>query len=121
MVKTILICDDEQVLRALVRASLAPTGYRILEAGDGDEALTLAREHRPDAILLDMMMPGRSGVDVLEELRRDPELAGTPVLMLTARTQTSDREAAEEAGATRFLEKPFSPRELAAVVAELAA
>lgn len=66
-----------------------------------------------------MMMPGRSGLDVLAELRRDPELATTPVLMLSARTQAADREAAARAGADRFLTKPFSPLELSAIVGEL--
>jgi DNA-binding response OmpR family regulator len=69
--------------------------------------------------VLDMMMPGRSGLDVLSELRADPTLAGTPVLMLTARTQAADREAIVAAGADRFLAKPFSPAELEALVAEL--
>ena len=66
-----------------------------------------------------MMMPDRSGLDVLAELRRDPDLATTPVLMLSARTQTGDREAAAHAGADRFLAKPFSPSELDSIVDEL--
>ena len=66
-----------------------------------------------------MMMPGRSGLDVLAELRRDPVLVTTPVLMLSARTQAGDREAAARAGADRFLAKPFSPSELASIVDEL--
>jgi len=74
---------------------------------------------RPDLILLDMMMPGQSGLEVLAELRRDPELRGIPVLMLTARAQLTDREAAHLAGADRFLAKPFSPLELDGVVKEL--
>lgn len=119
MAPLVLVCDDEEPLRALVRASLAGEGYEVAEAADGDEALALARRRRPDLILLDMMMPRRSGVDVLAELKRDPELAGTPVVMLTARTQLADREAASAAGADRFLAKPFSPTELALVVGEL--
>ncbi len=114
---TVLVCDDEDVLRALVRASL--DGYRVVEARDGDESLLVARGERPDLILLDMMMPGRSGIDVLRDLRADPTLAAIPVVMLTARTQLGDREAAERAGADRFLGKPFSPQELAALVDEL--
>lgn len=116
---TILVGDDEAVLRALVRATLSSAGYDVLEAADGDEALELARSARPDLIVLDLMMPRRSGLEVLRELRADPELAATPVVMLTARTRAADREAAAEAGADRFLAKPFSPRKLARIVADV--
>ena len=116
---TVLICDDEEVLRALVRATLDDGAYRVIEAEDGDQSLELAREVRPDLIVLDMMMPGRSGLDVLREVRSDPELAATPVVMLTARARVSDRDAALTAGADRYLAKPFSPLELISVVEEL--
>ena len=119
MESTILVCDNEEVLRGLVRASLDGNGYRLVEARDGDDSLEQARRLRPDLILLDMMMPGRSGLEVLDELRRDPDLRGIPVVMLTARAQATDREAAARAGADRFLAKPFSPLELARVVEEL--
>jgi two-component system, OmpR family, phosphate regulon response regulator PhoB len=118
-VSKVLVCDDEQVLRALVRATLDGTGHEVVEARDGDEALVQARLHAPDLILLDMMMPGRSGIDVLAELRRDTVLCRTPVVMLSARTQLSDREAAVEAGVDRYMPKPFSPLELAEVVEQL--
>lgn len=118
-VPRILVCDNEDVLRDLVRASLGGNGYDLVEARDGDEALALARDATPDLILLDMMMPGRSGLDVLAELRADPELAETRIVMLTARTQAADREAAAEAGADRFLTKPFSPLQLAALVEDM--
>ncbi len=111
----LLVCDDEDVLRALIRDTLDDR-YVLVEATDGDEALRCARYRRPDLILLDMMMPGRSGLDVLRELRGDRSLAEVPVIMLTARTQAADRQAAEDAGATRFLAKPFSPAELLALV-----
>lgn len=120
MAATVLICDDEDVLRALVRATLDGDGYQLVEARDGDESLELAKRLRPDLILLDMMMPGRTGLEVLRELRADPEPASTRVLMLTARTQPVDRLAAE-ATADRYLAKPFSPFELQRVVAELLA
>jgi len=116
---TVLVCDDEEVLRALVRATLDDGAYRVIEAEDGDQSLELAREARPDLIVLDMMMPGRSGLDVLREVRSDPELAATPVVMLTARARVSDRDAALTAGADRYLAKPFSPLELISVVEEL--
>ena len=119
MDNTILVCDNEEVLRGLVRASLDGNGYVLVEARDGDDALEQARRVRPDLILLDMMMPGRTGLEVLAELRRDPDLRGIPVVMLTARAQVTDREAARRAGADRFLAKPFSPLKLARVVEEL--
>jgi len=119
MTATVLVCDDEDVLRALIRATLNSGNYTIVEARDGDEALEQARQVRPDLIILDMMMPGRTGLDVLGEIRADAELAATPVLMLTARTQAADRDAIAAAGANRFLAKPFSPLELSAAVGEL--
>ena len=119
MSQRVLICDNEEPLRALVRATLEPRGYDIVEARDGDESLEAARRAQPDLIVLDMMMPGRTGLEVLHDLRADPKLASTPVVMLTARTQLADEEAAAEAGADRFLPKPFSPLELDALVAFL--
>ncbi|MGB2951767.1 MAG: response regulator [Gaiellaceae bacterium] len=119
MPPTVLICDNEPALRALARAALSEGGYTIVEARDGDEALELARSNQPDLIVLDMMMPGRTGLDVLAELRREPAFADTPVVMLTARTQAADREAAARAGADVFLGKPFSPLELASLVERL--
>jgi signal transduction histidine kinase len=119
MPASVLVCDNEDVLRALVRAALDERGYEIAEARDGEESLEVARRTKPDLIVLDMLMPARSGLEVLSELRRDPDLATTPVIVLTARAQASDREAALRAEADRFVVKPFSPRELAAVVDEL--
>lgn len=116
---TILVCDDEEVMRALVRAALEHDGYSIVEGLDGEDALDLIRRLRPDLVILDMMMPGRSGLDVLKELRADSELSGTRVLMLTAKAQAEDRVAAERAGADRYLSKPFRLAELATAVAEL--
>lgn len=115
----VLVCDNEEALRALVRGALELGDYEIVEARDGDESVELARSCDPDLIVLDMMMPGRTGLEVLAELRRDAEFAGTPVIVLTARAQASDREAAARFGASRFITKPFSPRELCAAVEEL--
>ena len=119
MTATILICDDEAILRSLVRTTLDDGTHRIVEARDGHESIELARSVRPDLILLDMMMPGRNGIDVLVELRNDAALASIPVVMLTARAQVADREAALAAGAQRFMAKPFSPLELLQAVEEL--
>ena len=115
---TILVCDDEAVLRSLVRASLDGE-YSIIEARDGDEALELAHSGHPDLIVIDMMMPGRTGLEVVAALRSDDDLAETPVIMLTARAQVADRAAAADAGADHYLAKPFSPRELSMLVHEI--
>jgi DNA-binding response OmpR family regulator len=115
----VLVCDNEEPLRALVRGALELGDYEIVEAHDGDESVELARSCDPDLIVLDMMMPGRTGLEVLAELRAEDRFAKTPVIMLTARTQSQDRQAALEAGVSCFLPKPFSPLELASTVEEL--
>jgi CheY-like chemotaxis protein len=115
----VLVCDNEEVLRLLVRAALSAGEYEIVEARNGDESVELARSVDPDLIVLDMMMPGRTGLEVLRELRQEDRFAATPVVMLTARAQEADRTEAATAGANRFLPKPFSPVELASVVEEL--
>ena len=121
MAARVLVCDNEAPLRALVRATLSVGDYEVVEARDGDEALELIRSTRPDVVLLDMMMPGRTGLDVLTELKQDGEASRIPVVMLTARTQASDRAAVADAGADRFLGKPFSPLELISTVEALLA
>jgi two-component system response regulator MtrA len=115
----ILVCDNETALRNLVLGALGHGGYELHAARDGDESLELARELEPDVIVLDMMMPGRTGLQVLEELRREERFRETPVIMLTARAQASDRLAAAEAGVNVFVPKPFSPLELARTVDDL--
>lgn len=117
----VLVCDDEEPLRRLVRAALEDTNCSIAEAANGDEALELARSLGPDLIILDMVMPRRSGLEVVTELRRDPEFAHIPVIFLTARAQITDREAAAQAGVDRFLPKPFSIFELSSLVESLLA
>jgi len=116
---TILICDDQETLRDLVRGALAGNGYTIVEASDGDESLELARTLRPDLVVLDLVMPGLSGHEVLFELRRDPLLSETRVIVCTATSKTMNVHLASELGADRFFEKPFRPTELAAAVSEL--
>ena len=86
---------------------------------DGADAMAKLRALRPDVVILDLMLPGRSGLEILAEMRADPDLAQTPVLMLTARGQERDREAAARAGATRFLAKPFANAEMRAKVRAL--
>lgn len=116
---TILICDDELPLRRLVAATLDGCGHMLFEAEDGGRALDEIRARRPDLVILDVMMPERSGLDVLAEVRADPAVAGTKVVVLTARAQGTDREAALAAGADLFVTKPFHPLELADAVQRL--
>jgi CheY-like chemotaxis protein len=121
MGRTVLVCDDEEPLRLLVRAALEGRGLRIVEARDGDEAVEAARRERPNLMILDLKMPGSDGLEVLSALRGDPGLAATPVLVVTASAHPPNREAALAAGADRFLAKPFSPLELASIVEDLLA
>jgi CheY-like chemotaxis protein len=115
---TILICEDEEPLRELIRAALGDA-YRYVEATDGRSSLDLARELRPDLIVLDVMMPGTSGLDVLSALREEPGTGNTPVVVITAWTHAQQEALA--AGAQRFVSKPFDPDELKAIVDELLA
>jgi CheY-like chemotaxis protein len=115
---TILVCDDDPSLRELVRAVLG-SAYRFVEASDGTEALQLAREARPDLIVLDVMLPGLSGIEVLEEIRTDPELHDLKVVVITAWSHAEVE--AQVAGADRFVSKPFDPDELSRAVEELLA
>jgi DNA-binding response OmpR family regulator len=112
---TILICDDEAPLRELMRAILDDDSYEFEEAADAGEALERAIAVEPDLVLLDVMLPGGSGLDVLRELRARDALADTPVVVVTAWTSSADRRAAIDAGADEFLAKPFDPDELTAV------
>ena len=108
-VKTVLICEDDPNLRTLVRLALGD-GYRFFEAPDGPSGLALAHRIRPDLIVLDLMLPGQSGLEVLAELRRADDIAETPVIVISAWSH-SDVNAIE-AGADRFVAKPFDPDEL---------
>ena len=114
--KTILICEDEPALRELVRASL-DGGYRFAEASDGYVALKLAQELVPDAVILDLMLPGLSGLDVLAGLREDERLRDTRVLVVTAWSESHEDIVA--AGADDFLRKPFDPDVLKAKLENL--
>lgn len=108
----ILIADDEDDVRELVCLNVRRAGYRTVEAADGLAALRLARQERPSLIVLDVMMPGRDGLRVCEELRQDDDLRELPVIMLTARGMAEDRIAGLEKGADDYVAKPFSPKEL---------
>ena len=112
--KMILIVEDESTIRDLIRINLSAAGYAVCEAEDGDEALEKARKHRPDLILLDWMLPGRDGLSVLRQLKSDSNLAHTPVIMLTAKSEESDIVLGLELGADDYITKPFANKVLIA-------
>jgi two-component system, OmpR family, phosphate regulon response regulator PhoB len=116
---TILIVDDEPSILDLVRFTLEDADVRVVEASDGAEALLLARRVKPDLVLLDVQMPRLNGLEVCRQLRLEPALTRTPIVMLTAAGQEADRARGREAGADEYLTKPFSPLALLALVEAL--
>lgn len=112
----ILVVEDENALVTLLRYNLEREGFQVIEAGDGEEALLLAREQRPDLILLDWMLPLLSGIEVCRQLRRLPETRSVPIIMLTARGEEGDKLRGLDSGADDYVTKPFSPSELIARV-----
>jgi CheY-like chemotaxis protein len=113
MPATILLVEDHADIRRLVRMTLEFEPCRILEAANADEGWALATAQRPDLILLDVMMPGRrSGLDLCRALKAEPTLRDVPVVMLSARSAAADLEAGQQAGASAYLVKPFSPMAL---------
>lgn len=117
----VLVVDDEPDVLLLCRLNLQQRGHELLEAADGSTALEIARELHPDVIVLDLMLPGISGYDVLEALQRDAETTNIPVLVLTAKSLRADRERSHGLGASAFLTKPFLPNELCEMVDSLVA
>jgi len=121
----VLVVDDEPDITALVAYHLAKEGYRVTTAANGTDALRSAREERPDLVVLDLMLPGLSGYDILSELRRREETREVGVILLTARKEEPDRIKGLSLGADDYLAKPFSPKELvlrvAAILRRLAA
>jgi DNA-binding response OmpR family regulator len=115
----ILVVDDERQNLDLMEAMLTSSGFDVLLAGGGEEGLRLAREQKPDLILLDLMMPGLSGFEVCARLKTDPQTGGIPVLFVTALSQISDKERALAAGGDDFLTKPYQRAELLARVEAL--
>jgi len=109
-----LIVDDEQAIVDLVRYHLEKEGIICFEAADGDTAFRLAREHRPDLMVLDLMLPGIDGLEICRLLRRDQSTASIAIIMLTAKAEEVDRIVGLEMGADDYMVKPFSPRELVA-------
>lgn len=114
-----LVIDDAPELRLLVDAYLRALGLTVTALASGQHALETARRERPVLIVLDIMLPNVCGLDLCEQIRRDPELAETPVILMSARISPRDRANAELAGASLFLPKPIQPAELAECVARL--
>ncbi|MFF0159485.1 response regulator transcription factor [Streptomyces sp. NPDC005263] len=117
----VLIADDDADIRDLVDFKLTQSGHEVTAVEDGMAALRAVREQLPDLALLDIRMPGMSGLDVCRELRAAAETANIPVIMITARSQEGDVEVGFEAGADDYIIKPFSPRELSSRVTALLA
>lgn len=114
--RTVLVVDDEKSVRLLCRVNLELDGYRVIEAADGLEALRLVREARPDAVVLDIILPELDGWQVLRTMQDDPDLADIPVIILTARVNDEDKLQGLIAGAAEYITKPFSPFTLAHVL-----
>ena len=115
--QTILVVDDEPQIVEVVRDYLKQAGYRVLTARDGQTALTITRHERPDLLVLDLLLPGgMDGLDVCRHIRQDPQVAETPIIMLTARVAETDRLIGLGLGADDYITKPFSPREVVARV-----
>ncbi|NJN16363.1 MAG: response regulator transcription factor [Oscillochloris sp.] len=116
MTRTILVVDDEPAIVQIARDYLDRAGFRVISAGDGNEALRLARNERPALLVLDLMLPAIDGLDITRTLRQDPATRKLPIIMLTARVDETDRLIGLELGADDYITKPFSPRELVARV-----
>ena len=110
--RTILVVDDEPFICRSLTFILRKDNYRVMEARNGEEALAAIREHRPDLVFLDVMMPKINGIQVTEQVRADPELVNVKIILLTARGQESDRELGKTAGAFDYMTKPFSPMKI---------
>ena len=115
----ILVADDDVDIRELVEFKLTTMGHEIVAVGDGAAAIDACMAQKPDLAVLDVMMPGVSGLDAIRAIRAEPSLADLPVILLTARAQESDVETGFDSGADDYITKPFSPRELASRVQAL--
>ncbi|HEY7305233.1 MAG TPA: response regulator [Bryobacteraceae bacterium] len=117
--KTILVAEDRESSRELIRTMLEHCGYSVVEAGNGAEAVLLAREKRPDLVFLDLQMPVKDGFEVTKELRSDPQFQFLPIIALTASAMQGDKERALKNGFTGYLTKPLSLVELRQELARL--
>lgn len=117
----ILVVEDERDIRELITFTLTFAGHKIIQASNGEEAVQLARETRPDLILTDVRMPKMTGYEVCKTLRSVPEFAKTPIVILSAKGQDEEVEQGRDAGATDYIMKPFAPDKLQQRVAEILA
>ena len=117
---TILVVDDIEGIRRLIRGALAGLVGTVHEAATGTDALALAREHRPDLVFLDLALPDMTGVEILRSLQADPGTAGIPVVIVTALGTSDMARQARDAGAKALVEKPFRPAQLRTIVSDLA-
>jgi len=113
---TILVIDDEPDIREVMRFALESSDFRVMEAGHADEARKLLGSENPDLILLDWMLPGRSGLELAQQLKQSPKTKSIPVIMVSARGEEEDRVKGLDTGADDYIAKPFSPREMVARV-----
>jgi DNA-binding response OmpR family regulator len=118
-VALIVVADDDVDIRDLVEFKLATLGHDVVSVADGSAAVSACREHRPDLAVLDVMMPGLTGLEAVRELRADAGLHHIPVILLTARAQQSDVQTGYDSGADDYITKPFSPKDLASRVEAL--
>lgn len=119
--RRVLLIEDEPNIIEAIRFLLTRDGWTVETHSTGSDAVAVVQRARPDLVILDMMLPGKSGMDILRELRDLEDLANLPVLMLTARGQSRDRAMAERAGVSRFMTKPFSNVEVLTAVRDLVA
>ncbi|MGD1881318.1 MAG: response regulator transcription factor [Paracoccaceae bacterium] len=119
MGKRVLLVEDELNIVEAIRFLLSREGWQVETHVDGATAIEKIREGRPDLVVLDYMLPGKNGMDILTELRADSDFSDLPILMLTARGQSKDRAQAERAGVSRFMTKPFSNTEVLNAVRDL--
>src|ERR1700749_2586208 len=117
--KTILVADDESHILHVVSLKLRNAGYRVVTARDGQEALEMAQQEKPDLLITDYHMPQLSGLELCQKLKQDALTSGIPAIMLTARGYHLEPEDTEKSGIQRMLSKPFSPRQLLATVNEV--
>ena len=120
MGKDVLLIEDEPNIIEAISFILARDGWSVRTHSNGQDAVATVRARLPDLVILDVMLPGRNGYDILADIRADAAIAETPVLMLTARGQRKDREMAERAGASRYMTKPFSNADVLDAVRALA-
>ena len=117
--KTILYVEDNEVNRRLVRDLLKGTSYRLLEAPDGETGMAVARKEKPDLILMDVQLPRVSGIEATRVLRGEAATASTPIIAITSFALAGDEQKARDAGATAYLAKPYSPRDLLKMIRQL--